>query len=123
MQILQEEVSNDKGEESPDVSEDMSDRSDNEATDNIEETESIAEEKQETDLPCVEERDHELRPGDSVTVSDSDQEVVGMETIWPGGSSTSSQTFSQQGIFGGRQKYYENRAGPLITEILMTEGD
>lgn len=116
-----EEVSNDKGEESPDVSEDMSDRSDNEATDNIEETESIAEEKQETDLPCVEERGHELRPGDSVTVSDSDQEVVGMETIWPGGSSTSSQTFSQQGIFGGRQKYYENRAGPLITEILMTE--
>ena len=121
-----------KEEESPDISDEASDESDSEDSENSEQPQLPAEEKQETE---VESRDVKLDTADLGSEGGSDelesassssvpvqQCVEEMETVSIGGSSQ-SRLLADHGIFGGSRAHQGNRAGPLITEIIMDTGN
>lgn len=114
-------------EECPDIgiTEKLSDGSSSEDTDSSEETEAIAEDKQETetkscDFPSVSGGNDELKSENSDLVY-SEQHVEKMASICKGATDAPRHMITEQGIFGGRHKYREDTAGPLITEIVTTE--
>lgn len=120
-----------KEEESPDISDEASDESDSEDS---QQRQLPAEERQETEV-----KSRDVKP-DAVDLSnegDSDelesissssvhvpaqQCVEEMETVSIGGSSQ-SRLLADHGIFGGFRAQQGNRAGPLITEIVMDTGN
>lgn len=129
MQFLKDKVNEEAEEECPDISisEKLCDRSDSEDTDNTEEKEAIAKEKQETetkscDVPDIRGGKEEFKSEISDLVY-SEQHVEEMATICKGATSAARHMVTEQGIFGGRNKYQEETAGPLITEIVTAEGD
>ena len=120
-------------EESPDISEEQSDESDSEGNEGSEELEMPAEERQGTgSKSCDVKRDsdelsseggvNELKSERSVSVP-LGPSVEEIETVSIGGPSTQSQLFGGQGIFSGSQTHDGKRVGPLITEIVMEEGN
>ena len=66
--------------------------------------------------------DVEFKPDHTVpaTAVRCDEDV---ETVRLRGSATPSQLFSDQGIFSGTQNRHAKMAGPLITELVMEEGN
>ena len=124
---MQENVSSDKEEESPEISEDLSDESDREDIDDTEKMEDGAEETQQTgakscDVLSSEGGHSEMKSENSASLA-SQLYVDEMETISVGGSLTPNQLIVDQGIFSGTQKRGGKRAGPMITEIVLNEGD
>ena len=113
---MQENASSDKEEESPEISEDLSDGSDREDIDDTGKMEDQTEEMQQTGAKSCDVLSNE----GSLAIQ---QYVDGMETISVGGSLTPNQLIVDQGIFSGTQKRDGKRAGPMITEIVLDEGD
>lgn len=75
-----------------------------------------------TGILSNERRDVEFKPDHTVSASAGryDEDV---ETVKPGGSATPSQLFPDQGIFSGIHNRHAKMAGPLITELVMEEGN
>ena len=129
LQFLKDKVNEEAKEECPDIgtTEKLSDGSNSEDTDSSEEKEAIAEEKQETetrscDVPSIRGGNDEFKSENSDPVY-SEQHVEEMATICKGATAVPRHMITEQGIFGGRLKYREDTAGPLITEIVTAEGD
>ncbi|KAK2568453.1 Dynein axonemal assembly factor 1 [Acropora cervicornis] len=128
-----DKVNEEAKEECPDIgiTEKLSDGSSSEDTDSSEETEAIAEDKQETetkscDFPSVRGENDELKSENSDLVY-SEQHVEKMATICKGATDAPRHMITEQGIFGGRHKYREDTVekeeeklrgeGVLITEL------
>lgn len=110
--------------ESPDISEDLSGKSDDEGSDDTEEPDILADEKQEAGIKSCDKLSHE-RGVDELKSKHSppvppEYNVEEMATITMGGSS--AQNHAVQGIFSGSQTTERKRTGPLITEIVMEGG-
>lgn len=75
-----------------------------------------------TGILSNERRNVEFKPDHTVSASagryDGDVETVRLR-----GSATPSELFADQGIFSGAQNRHAKMAGPLITELVMEEGN
>ena len=121
---LQNALEKEQEAESPDISQDLSDKSDDEGSDDTEEPDILADEKQEAGIKSCDKLDYEGGVDELKSKRSSpvplEQNVEEMATITMGGSS--AQNHAVQGIFSGSQTTERKRTGPLMTEIVMEGG-